>query len=307
MTTDKQRAANRRNARKSTGPKTEQGRAIARLNAVRHGTLATTPVVPRLERPEEWQAHLGATLESLNPMGYLEAVLAGRIALLLWRLGRVARYEREAIGLGQEAAEEDLADERGRAYPKPLGPARPAELREALGAARERAARLARFGDLPDEAPVGGGQAAEVLGVVGAYVRGFDPETFAMPAVVPEEVPWEEYQGWTAGLVRRGIAAIAAKGGIDPDLLREAALFTAREEAEQLEAEADRVADRLDRLRRERLLPDAAELDKLTRYEAHLGRQLDRTLHELRRLQAARSDAGVAPPAVLDLTVSGGE
>src|SRR5207248_9793666 len=101
--------------------------------------LATTPVVPRLERPEEWQAHLGATLESLRPAGHLETVLAGRIALLLWRLGRVARYEREAIGLGQETAEDDLADERGRAYPKPLGPARPLRRPAGRGPGRGRA------------------------------------------------------------------------------------------------------------------------------------------------------------------------
>ena len=52
MTTEQQAAANRRNATKSTGPRTEQGRAIARLNALKHGTLATTPVVPRVEGGE---------------------------------------------------------------------------------------------------------------------------------------------------------------------------------------------------------------------------------------------------------------
>src|SRR5687767_2194888 len=112
MTTEKQVAANRRNAQRSTGPRTGPGKAIARLNAVTHGGLATTPVVPHIEQPAAWERHLDATLASLNPVGHLETVLAGRVALLLWRLGRVARYEREVITLTQEEVEDDLADKR---------------------------------------------------------------------------------------------------------------------------------------------------------------------------------------------------
>jgi hypothetical protein len=73
------------------------------------------------------------------------------------------------------------------------------------------------------------------------------------------------------------------------------------------EREVDRVSREPDRLRRERLLPSADKLDKLTRYEAHLSRQLGRALHELQRLQAGRGNLPVAPPAVLDVSVSGPE
>src|SRR5438067_2271711 len=127
MTSEKQLSANRRSAQHSTGPKTDQGKAIVRLNAHRHGTLATTPVVPRLERADEWERHLGATLESLRPEGHLETVLAQRVASLLWRLGRVARYEREVIAVAQEAVEDDLADARERLFTKRQGPERPDE------------------------------------------------------------------------------------------------------------------------------------------------------------------------------------
>jgi hypothetical protein len=44
MTTDKQIAANRANARKATGPKTAAGKAIAKLNDVKHGGLSPLPV-----------------------------------------------------------------------------------------------------------------------------------------------------------------------------------------------------------------------------------------------------------------------
>jgi len=40
MATDRQIAANRKNAQKSTGPKTPEGRAAVRLNGVKHGLTA---------------------------------------------------------------------------------------------------------------------------------------------------------------------------------------------------------------------------------------------------------------------------
>ena len=46
MTSDKQADANRRNARKSTGPKTPEGKAAVRLNALKHGLLANDVLLP---------------------------------------------------------------------------------------------------------------------------------------------------------------------------------------------------------------------------------------------------------------------
>jgi hypothetical protein len=42
---EKQLAANRRNARKSTGPRTAQGRSVSKLNALRHGILSRQVLV----------------------------------------------------------------------------------------------------------------------------------------------------------------------------------------------------------------------------------------------------------------------
>ena len=58
------------------GPKTEAGKAVVRLNAVQHGVLSTTPVIPGLEREEEWDAHRVGVLESLAPQGHMEMSLA---------------------------------------------------------------------------------------------------------------------------------------------------------------------------------------------------------------------------------------
>src|SRR3712207_3850360 len=94
------------------GPKTEAGKEVARWNATRHGLRSPAPVVPGLEKAEDWEEHSAGILESLNPEGHLETVLAERVALLSWRLHRVIRYETESIALYQEKIEEDLARQR---------------------------------------------------------------------------------------------------------------------------------------------------------------------------------------------------
>jgi hypothetical protein len=55
MTTLKQIAANRRNAAKSTGPTTEEGKQRSRCNALRHGLTAET-VICTLEHVEDYRA-----------------------------------------------------------------------------------------------------------------------------------------------------------------------------------------------------------------------------------------------------------
>jgi hypothetical protein len=77
----------------STGPRSEAGKAIASLNALRHGFNSSLAVLPGIESEDEWEAHRRAIVESLTPEGYLECLLADRIALSLWRHRRVFRYE----------------------------------------------------------------------------------------------------------------------------------------------------------------------------------------------------------------------
>jgi len=82
--------ANRANAQLSTGPKTAASKGASAQNARTHGLLSVAPVVPHLERAEEWEAHLAAPMHALAPADYLEAALAEHVALLLWARGRAA-------------------------------------------------------------------------------------------------------------------------------------------------------------------------------------------------------------------------
>jgi hypothetical protein len=103
MTTKRQLEANQRNAAKSTGPRTDEGKQASRLNAIKHGLLADTVFVPSLDDRDEWERFRADLLESLQPGSALEDLLAERMVGTAWRLARVARFERDAIDDAIEA------------------------------------------------------------------------------------------------------------------------------------------------------------------------------------------------------------
>src|SRR5580700_11225388 len=87
MTSFKQFDANRRNARKSTGPTTEEGKQRSRCNAVRHGLTAET-VIGALEDAEDYKAFEAAITADYDTQSAVERELVLRLASLLWRLRR---------------------------------------------------------------------------------------------------------------------------------------------------------------------------------------------------------------------------
>ena len=92
MTSDKQIEANRRNAHKSTGPRTQEGKARVGSNAVKHGLLSQDVLVPGEDR--EALRELSEQLrEELEPVGELEDILVDRIVAAHWRLRRLGRVE----------------------------------------------------------------------------------------------------------------------------------------------------------------------------------------------------------------------
>ena len=92
MTSEKKAEANRRNALKSTGPKTPEGKAAVRLNALKHGLLSQETLLPGED--EEALRELGERLrDELQPVGELENLLVDRIVAAYWRLRRLGRVE----------------------------------------------------------------------------------------------------------------------------------------------------------------------------------------------------------------------
>jgi hypothetical protein len=92
MTSFRQIEANRRNARLSTGPVTEEGKKRSRQNAVRHGLTAET-VIDALEDAEDYAAFEMAVTADYDAQSAVERELVLRLASLLWRLRRATAIE----------------------------------------------------------------------------------------------------------------------------------------------------------------------------------------------------------------------
>jgi hypothetical protein len=92
VTSDLQIEANRRNAQLSTGPRTERGRRISSMNALRHGLTAQHVTVFDETEKDFRRFHRGLT-RVLQPKGAMEAELCERVIICAWRLRRVYRIE----------------------------------------------------------------------------------------------------------------------------------------------------------------------------------------------------------------------
>ncbi|UCD49751.1 MAG: hypothetical protein JSW27_19735 [Phycisphaerales bacterium] len=96
MASEAQVRANRLNARKSTGPRTAEGKATVAQNAVKHGLRAEQMVI-KGEDPGEFESYREQMLGELAPDGALESMLAERAVGLAWRLRRAERLQAEVF------------------------------------------------------------------------------------------------------------------------------------------------------------------------------------------------------------------
>ena len=92
MSTEKQIAANRQNAKYSTGPQTERGKRRSRRNAIRHGLTAET-VIDDLEDSAAYKTLQRAIYADYRPRSNFELQLVARLVSLLWRLRRALAIE----------------------------------------------------------------------------------------------------------------------------------------------------------------------------------------------------------------------
>jgi hypothetical protein len=103
----------RHNARKSTGPLTQEGKQRSRCNAVRHGLTAET-VIGALEDAEDYKAFEAAVAAGFDAETAVERELVLRLASLLWRLRRATAID---TGLLESPSEGDSAPDLVSATP----------------------------------------------------------------------------------------------------------------------------------------------------------------------------------------------
>lgn len=94
--TEKQKKANAENAKKSTGPKTDEGKKTVSQNALTHGLTSASLMNPAIDDIEEFQKYTKNIYECFSPRDDLEIFFVNRAISCMWRLKRILNIE-EAI------------------------------------------------------------------------------------------------------------------------------------------------------------------------------------------------------------------
>ena len=283
-TSEKQVAANRRNALRSTGPRTLRGKAVASRNSLRFGVLADAVVVRGQavkESPQEYEELCRELQESLAPAGLLEEMLTGQIAAVAWRLRRVRKAESGEIALSVDEGQKA----RSQSNPKLMF------------------MRWELSGDIAgamEESVLGNGMLIRWLKEVQAKVQmegKLTPESVKIPCSGKPNSVSNRLEK-----IRQVLAKRYEGGGeaqnleqeksrtlqlIDDMILEKNILREACEKREQAEEKARQAAA---------VLPKEEALGKIMRYESGLERQLFRAMNQLERLQERRREnAGKEP------------
>lgn len=258
--------------------------AMTRFNALRHGLTSTAPVIPGVESAEEWEALLEATLSDRAPEGAVETKLAERAASLIWRLRRVERYECEAISVGRERVDADFAKQQHQKLFNDAA-ASVAEAEQRAEDARRCLDLIEGLLQMPPATLLATADVEAILGELAAHAE----ETFddLMDGI---EQPAAGAR-WTAGSLLAAFRAIAARDGEAFEEMLTETVARALVIVSGQELEIARIAQEIDHLTRERLLPDAATLDRIIRYETALNRMLYQALSQLEAMQSRRAGA----------------
>ncbi|MBI3972320.1 MAG: hypothetical protein HY332_13625 [Chloroflexi bacterium] len=194
-------------ASKSTCPKSTSGKARSSRNALAHGLRSALPVIPGLENERDWARHHAGLRRSLQPQGDLETLLADRVALILWRLRRVIRYETQSAAPDAGRTEWSFLTSRF------VTPAEyRAELSAALAETQSRVELLECFTAQPDDDFLDVESAVGLVKAIHRRTTAFPLGEFAFPGIAPG-TPLEDHLPWTAGLVRSGAALTSARVG----------------------------------------------------------------------------------------------
>ena len=115
MATKKQIAANRRNAQKSTGPRTPEGKARSSKNAITHGLCSRDIIIPGESRESFEALHQGFR-DSFQPVDAFEESLVLQMAIAQWRSFRLVRGESALLWrrINSHSSPDDLEYSEGR-------------------------------------------------------------------------------------------------------------------------------------------------------------------------------------------------
>jgi hypothetical protein len=273
------------------GPRTERGKDKSRRNAIKLGIFSTLAIPIESQRAYR---HLSrALLDYIKPENCVERVLVEKLAANLWRQGRLIRAEgAEMLNMFERAIMELILD-----------PLRPAINRERNGGLLECGA---------DSNSLKRG--IELLRELQAHIeeRGFDfKEDFTIlykcfgPPVddnLPDDMVGTYVQWLNAA---KSYVETKSKVGIPLEEAKQHAVEAIDMRikwAERQRPTLERFESVVPLTRMTSLYPSDAMLEKIIRYESHLGREFDRTLQQIERLRRIRAGQRTAPPIEVKLS-----
>jgi hypothetical protein len=285
----KQLAANRRNAEKATGPTTEAGRAVSKMNALKHGILSKEVLVRGLnikENGRELAALHRRFWQELNPVGPVEEMLVDQIVTTHWRLRRALTAESGEIAVSVDEGQWK------RSRPDPQmqcmqwqlsGDVVTAMKDSAMGNSilagwmRELRARVELEGELTEA----------------AIKSAFGEPTIFSKQFEKLRLRLSQNSDGADEACRREENKKEALACIDHEL----AMLNWRkdycEKREAVEEESRQAAA---------VLPSMEVLEKILRYETKLERQQYRAMSQLERLQRMRQGEAVPPPLTVEVS-----
>jgi hypothetical protein len=298
----KQLKANKKNACKG-GVKTDEGKAIVKYNALKHGLLAQETVITAgegAENPNEFSALLGDLKVQLQPEGTLEEMLVEKVAVAYWRLRRAYRYESGLIRRELDTASDDFHEGRNREFngkhkTDEQIEVKIAENKGVLGAWKKDGRDLARM-------KKAGKPLEDIYDWEGNWEWLYDKVHYMLP-----DYP----NGWDAKDLRESLNKNAC---FSDEEIWQAHIDLCNEKVKK---HAETIADLEKEMARNRLklqvvkklgtIPSKYELDRLLRYEGSIERQFYKALNQLERLQRLRAGDNVPAPVNVDVDVNTGE
>lgn len=273
------------------GPKTPEGKAKVKLNAVKHGILSTEAVIRRgdlKENEEEYATLRDQFFDEMQPIGLLEMMLVDKLITIYWRERRVIKAERASVERttighlrGSKKSRQD-EDKKQRIIGTVAGVFEP----------RVKVEDWERYCDM--------------AGAVYAAVSAGDlPLSDALLTYLRSLSSVAEFDSMASAIEMQNYR-----------VTKPATPEQAKSLTEQAEKLLDRAYEVKDGFKRDEQDGDAASAEscaipepdqsqRIQRYEAFLNRSFIQTLHELQRVQSARKGNAMPPAAALDVTVEG--
>jgi len=318
--------------RKATGPRTAWGKKRSRCNAIKHGIFCNKLLLGNESRAE-CSLLIQSLVEYFQPEGSLEQILVEELAILLWRRRRVMQAERAEIAKASEGWEHDLesrlqddAEARDRLAAQEGGLLRfrsnPAVLDRAIEhyelfrkLIREQGAATALGKGIltrlegrrleGDRTPMFLQDLCMIQGLQNAEERHWE----VISQLCQVESMLARARTEQKSLSDSDAAELVYKQLRDtglPQVLDARCLEGLDEYIEQLKRERDaqyQIARRRAALDAQAaVVPSPQVLDRLLRCEAHLSREVDRTLSRLERLKRMRTGQAVPPPLKVELS-----